>query len=168
MEDKSLLAQTYASAHPSHCLSMLEEQCETAVDDVQTADDGRVNLDFVFWYKVNMMSGPISSCLCPENDNLSTDHDGSSRSKKPNQYSRNAQVVDIDALLLATNNPVHDLQMALRSDIIHTATTLMQENLKTSDSTLGYLESYPALVKCAAARGIEISKVMSAIKTRRI
>ena len=59
MEDKSL-AQTYVSAHPSHCLSLVEEQCETAVNDVQTADDGCVNLYFDFWYKV-MMSRPVSA-----------------------------------------------------------------------------------------------------------
>ena len=67
--------------------------------------------------------------------------------------------MDIEALLLGTNNPVRDLQMALRSDIIRTISTLLQENLKTSASTFGYLESYPTLVKCAGARGIEISKV---------
>jgi len=121
MEDKSRLGQTYASAHPSHCLSLVEEQCETVVNNVQTADDGHVNFDFIFWYKV----------------------------------------VDIDALLLGTNNPVNDMQMALRSDILHMASTLLQENLKTSASTLGCLESFPTLVKCAVTRGIEISKVVN-------
>lgn len=120
MDDNSL-AQSYAVAHPSHCLSLLKQQCETTVDEVQTADDGRMNLEFVFWFKI----------------------------------------VDIDALLLGTDNPVRDLQMALRSDIIHTASTLLQENFKTSASTFGCLESYPTLLDCAVARGIEISKIVN-------